>query len=63
MNKIRLGIVGLGNMGSGHCKTLLEGKVPELELAAVADVKESKRIWAKESSVRLPFLRSQPRSC
>lgn len=49
MEKVRLGIIGIGNMGSGHCATILEGKVPELELAAVADLRESRREWAKEN--------------
>lgn len=33
---VRLGIIGLGNMGTAHCKSL--AKLPGLELAAVADV-------------------------
>ena len=36
-------------MGSGHCTNLVAGKVPELELVAVADVKESRRNWAKQN--------------
>jgi len=34
---IRIGIIGLGGMGSHHARTIAEGKVPGLELAAVAD--------------------------
>ena len=34
---IRLGIIGLGNMGTAHAKQLLNGAVPGLELSAVAD--------------------------
>ncbi len=49
MEKVRLGIIGIGNMGSGHSRGLVEGKVPELELTAVADLKESRREWAKEN--------------
>ena len=37
MNKVRIGIVGLGNMGSGHAHQFLAGKVSRMELAAVAD--------------------------
>ena len=33
MNKVRLGIIGIGNMGSGHVESILDGKVPEIELA------------------------------
>jgi predicted dehydrogenase len=39
MKTVRLGIVGLGNMGRAHAQNLIEGKVPGCELAAVCDVK------------------------
>ncbi|GLC78462.1 Gfo/Idh/MocA family protein [Lacrimispora brassicae] len=48
MNKVRLGIIGIGNMGTGHLKNILEGKVPEMEVTAVADRQECRRAWAKE---------------
>ncbi|OHE82935.1 MAG: oxidoreductase [Verrucomicrobia bacterium RIFCSPLOWO2_12_FULL_64_8] len=37
MKTVRLGIVGLGNMGSTHARSILEGRIQRLELAAVAD--------------------------
>ena len=37
MNTLRLGIVGLGNMGTSHARSLLDGKVPRITLAAVCD--------------------------
>lgn len=49
MDKVKIGIIGIGNMGSGHCNSIIEGKVPELALVAVADLKESRREWAKQS--------------
>lgn len=49
MEKVKLGIIGIGNMGSSHCRSLTEGLVPELELAAVADLRESRRQWAREN--------------
>ncbi|HEX3021047.1 MAG TPA: Gfo/Idh/MocA family oxidoreductase, partial [Lachnospiraceae bacterium] len=48
MGKVRLGIVGIGNMGSNHCEKIMNGEVPEMELVAVADLKESRRQWAEE---------------
>ncbi len=48
MDKVRMGIIGIGNMGSGHLKNILEGKVPEMEVTAVADRQEGRRTWAKE---------------
>lgn len=38
MNKVRFGIVGLGNMGRFHAGYLLQGKVARAELTAVSDV-------------------------
>lgn len=49
MDKVKLGIIGMGNMGTGHAKNLLEGKVEELELCAVADTKEARRNFVKEN--------------
>ena len=42
MEKVRFGIVGVGNMGSSHAKNLLAGKVENGVLAAVCDLKQSK---------------------
>ena len=49
MEQVKLGIIGIGNMGSGHCSNILAGKTPEIVLTAVADLKESRRTWAKEN--------------
>ena len=43
---IRLGIIGIGNMGSEHCRLILGGRCPETELCAVADLREERREWA-----------------
>ena len=47
MEKVRLGIIGVGNMGSGHVNNLLAGKCPEIELTAVADIRPERLEWAK----------------
>lgn len=49
MNKIRMGIIGYGNMGVGHCNSILSGKTPEIELTCIADIREERRQVAKES--------------
>ena len=49
MTKVRLGIIGVGNMGSGHAANILAGKCPEIELTAVADLREARRQWAKDT--------------
>ena len=48
MEKVRLGIIGIGNMGTNHLKSIQEGKVPEIEVTAVADREEGRIAWAKE---------------
>ncbi|MCR5756072.1 MAG: Gfo/Idh/MocA family oxidoreductase [Acetatifactor sp.] len=48
MKKVRLGIIGIGNMGSTHSLNLIEGKVQEMELVAVADLKAERREWARQ---------------
>ncbi len=48
MSKIRLGIIGIGNMGSGHARSVVEGKCPDFVLAAVADINPARLEWAKK---------------
>ena len=47
--RIRLGIIGIGNMGSGHIRNILEGKCPEVEVTAVADRLPERRAVAQET--------------
>ena len=49
MEQVRLGIIGVGNMGSGHTANIMAGKVPEVRITAAADLRESRREWAKEN--------------
>ena len=48
MDTIRLGIIGIGNIGTTHVLRAISGECPEIELAAVADRRESRRQWAEE---------------
>jgi predicted dehydrogenase len=43
MKNVRLGIVGIGNMGNSHATSVLAGKVPRLKLTAVADPDPAQR--------------------
>ena len=47
-NKVRIGVVGLGNMGTGHSRYLSAGIVPQAVLAAVCDNVPAKLNRAKE---------------
>ncbi len=49
MDKIKLGIIGLGNMGSTHAKYIIMGKCPEIELVAFADTNPDRIKWAQEN--------------
>ncbi|MBQ9196974.1 MAG: Gfo/Idh/MocA family oxidoreductase [Clostridia bacterium] len=49
MDKVRLGVIGVGNMGTGHCRNILAGMCPEIEITAAADRRESRRAWAREN--------------
>lgn len=46
--KIKLGIIGIGNMGSGHANNIKNGRCPEIELAAIADINPERLDWAKQ---------------
>ncbi|MDD2418190.1 MAG: Gfo/Idh/MocA family oxidoreductase [Oscillospiraceae bacterium] len=49
MDKLRLGIIGVGNMGTGHIKNILEGKCPEIDITSVADINPDRLQWATEN--------------
>ena len=66
MEKVRLGIIGLGNMGSGHATNILAGKIKGLELTAIADAepasgrqvaaqKRMGRSWRKQAVGNAPY--------
>lgn len=48
MKKIKLGILGVGNMGKRHIDFIVEGKCPEIEITAVSDINANNLTWAKE---------------
>ncbi len=48
MNKVKMGIIGLGNMGSSHLKFIMDGLTPQITLAAVAERMETRRRKARE---------------
>ena len=42
MKKVRLGIIGVGNMGTSHLNNIMAGKCPEIEVTAVADIEPAR---------------------
>ncbi|MBP3577131.1 MAG: Gfo/Idh/MocA family oxidoreductase, partial [Lachnospiraceae bacterium] len=49
MGKIKLGIIGIGNMGSNYATKVTNGECPDFELVAVADISPKRQNWAKEN--------------
>ena len=46
MKKVRLGILGMGNMGSGHLENILNDRCPEVEVTAVCDLNPARLEFA-----------------
>ena len=44
---VRIGVIGAGNMGQTHIKSIVEGKVPGMVVGAAADLLEERRKWAQ----------------
>lgn len=49
MDYVRLGIIGIGGMGTNHINSIMKGLVPNMKLTAVADIREIRLQWAKEN--------------
>jgi predicted dehydrogenase len=49
MSKVRVGIIGIGNMGSKHALNITQGKIVHAELVAVCDTNPDRLSWAKET--------------
>ena len=47
--KLRLGIIGFGNMGTSHARNVNDGKCPDFELTAIADINPDRIAWGKEN--------------
>ena len=48
MEKVRVGVIGIGSMGSSHVIQLDEGKVPNADMVTVCDIDPARLEWAKE---------------
>ena len=49
MEKIKLGIIGIGNMGTQHAQNVMKGACPEIELVAIADINPARRAYVTET--------------
>ncbi|GAE35225.1 Gfo/Idh/MocA family protein [Halalkalibacter akibai] len=49
MSKVRIGIIGVGTMGSAHAVYLQANEIKGAELTAVLEIQEEKKDWIKEN--------------
>ena len=49
MDKVRIGIIGIGGMGSIHASYLIKDEITQAELTAVCDINPERLKWAKEN--------------
>ncbi|WP_019533621.1 Gfo/Idh/MocA family protein [Paenibacillus ginsengihumi] len=49
MDKVRIGIIGMGNMGKGHAGYLTKNEVKGGELTAIVDTDPARLDWVKEN--------------
>ena len=54
MDKVRLGIIGVGNMGRSHINNWAKGLTPEIDITAVCDIDETKFAAAREKIPDVP---------
>ncbi len=53
MNTVRIGIIGMGNIGGHHASYLLDGKVKRVELKAVSDAFPDKLAHYKQRGLKV----------
>jgi len=49
MKEVRIGIIGIGGMGTGHARKFLAGEVPGARLTAVCDINHDRLQWATKN--------------
>jgi len=54
MAKLRIGVIGYGNMGRGHVENFMNGKVPTMEVSAVCDISPARLDALKASYPEIP---------
>ena len=42
MNEVKVGIIGIGNMGSAHLRMITGGNIPDMTVTAVCDIDTEK---------------------
>ena len=55
MKKVKIGIIGYGNIATGHVNLITGGKVPQMELAAVCDISKERKDVFLSKFPEIPF--------
>lgn len=55
MKDIRMGIIGIGNMGSVHAANIAAGKVPGMVLGGLCDISDERKEYCKEKYPNVAF--------
>ncbi len=58
MEKLRLGVIGFGNMGTGHVASVAGGRVPEMEMGAICDISPARQQAAQKQYPGIPVFSS-----
>ena len=45
---VRVGIVGIGNMGRSHVTNYMDGKIENAVLTAICDIRPDRLQWGKD---------------
>ena len=63
MKKVKLGVIGYGNMGTAHVDNIMTGKVPNMEVGAVCDIDPDRQKALKEKYPEIPFFEDAEELC
>lgn len=55
---IKIGIVGIGNMGSNHLANIVKGAVTGMEVGAICDISEERKQFAEKNYKDVPFFKN-----
>jgi len=48
MNQVKIGIIGMGNMGSSHAKNIFDGHIKGAVLTAICDERPDRIQWVED---------------
>ena len=56
--RVKIAVIGVGNMGSAHAHSIFSGKVNGLQLAALCDIREARKDYCAAAFPGIPFFES-----